>query len=107
MTSVLVYDSLLYRLRWNGNLACFNASSGELIYQETVNPSSFIASPVAADGKIYLVSEVGEIYIIESGPEYRLLKKIPLGEVSLVTPALAPGMLILRTASRLIAVSAG
>ena len=32
MTSVLVYDSLLYRLRWNGNLACYNARSGELMY---------------------------------------------------------------------------
>ena len=34
MTSVLVYDSLLYRLRWNGNLACFEARTGELVYQE-------------------------------------------------------------------------
>lgn len=107
MTSVLVYDSLLYRLRWNGNLACFNARSGEQMYQETVNPSSFIASPVAADGKIYLLSENGELYIIESGPQYRLLKTIPLGEVSLVTPGLAPGMLLLRTASRLYAISSG
>ena len=39
MTSVLVYDSLLYRLRWNGNLACYDARNGELIYQQTVNTS--------------------------------------------------------------------
>jgi outer membrane protein assembly factor BamB len=105
MTSVLVYDSLLYRLRWNGNLACYDARSGTEIYQQTVDPSSFIASPVAADGKIYMVSEYGELYIIQSGPAYKLLKKISLGEVSLVTPAITPGMLLLRTASRLIAVS--
>ncbi len=105
MTSVLVYDSLLYRLRWNGNLACYDARSGDEIYQQTVHPSSFIASPVAADGKIYMVSEYGELYIVQSGPEYKLLNKISLGEYSLVTPALTPGMLVLRTASRLIAVS--
>ena len=105
MSSVLVYDSLLYRLRWNGNLACYNARSGEEIYQQTVNPSSFIASPVAADGKIYMLSEYGELYIVQSGPEYKLLKKIPLGELSLVTPAIAPGMLVLRTTNRLMAVS--
>ena len=105
MTSVLVYDSLLYRLRWNGNLACYDARSGDEIYQQTVHPSSFIASPVAADGKIYMVSEYGELYIVQSGPEYKLLKKISLGEYSLVTPALTTGMLVLRTASRLIAVS--
>ncbi|MEN8228371.1 MAG: PQQ-binding-like beta-propeller repeat protein [Bacteroidota bacterium] len=105
MTSVLVYDTLLYRLRWNGNLACYDARSGELIYQQTVNPSSFIACPVASDGRLYMVSEEGELFIAETGREYRLLKRIPLGEVSLVTPGITDGMLILRTASKLIAVS--
>ena len=106
MTSVLVYDSLLYRLRWNGNLVCFDARSGEVIYQQTVHPSSFIASPVASDGRLYMVSEEGELFIAETGKEYKLLKRIPLGEVSLVTPGISEGMLILRTASKLIAVSA-
>jgi len=105
MTSVLVYDSLLYRLKWNGNLSCFDARSGEIIYNENVHRSSFIASPVASDGKIYMVSENGDLYITKAGLEYELLKKIPLGEVSLVTPAISEGMLILRTASRLLAVS--
>jgi outer membrane protein assembly factor BamB len=105
MTSVLVYDSLLYRLRWNGDLTCFSARTGEEIYQQTVNPSSFIASPVAADGKIYMVSEEGDLYIAAAGPQFRLLNKIPLGEVSLVAPGISRGMLILRTAGRLIAVS--
>jgi outer membrane protein assembly factor BamB len=105
MSSVLVYDSLLYRIRWNGNLACYDARSGEVIYDQTVNPSSFIASPVAADGKIYLVSEDGDLYIIRAGETYELLKRIPLGEVSLVTPGITQGMMILRTAGKLIAVS--
>jgi outer membrane protein assembly factor BamB len=105
MSSVMVYDDLLYRMRWNGNLACLNPRTGETLYDETVHPSSFIASPVAADSNVYLVSETGDVYIIEAGPEYKVLKKIPLGEVSLVTPGIAPGMIIFRTASRLIAVS--
>ena len=105
MTSVLVYNDLLYRLRWNGNLACFDARSGELLYRETVAPSSFIACPVASDGKIYMVAEDGDLYVAEAGREYKLIKKLPLGEVSLVTPGITEGMLILRTASRLIAVS--
>lgn len=105
MTSVLVYDDLLYSLRWNGNLSCFDARTGELLYRETVNPSSFIACPVASDGKIYMVSEYGDLYIARAGKSFEILKKIPLGEVSLVTPGIAEGMLILRTASRLIAVA--
>ena len=105
MTSVLVYKDLLYRLRWNGNLACFDARSGELLYRETLDPTSFIACPVASDGKIYMVAEDGDLYVAEAGRKYKLLKKIPLGEVSLVTPGISEGMLIMRTAGRLIAVS--
>lgn len=105
MTSVVVYDSLLYRLRWNGNLACYDARTGALKYDYTVNPSSFIACPVISDDRIYMVSEDGDLYIAQTGEAYKLLKKIPLGEPSLVTPGITDGMLILRTASRLIAVS--
>jgi len=105
MTSVVVYDNLLYRLRWNGSLSCFDARTGEAFFHETVNPSSFVACPVVSDNRIYMVSEDGDLYIASTGKEYKLLKKISLGEVSLVTPGIAEGMLILRTASRLIAVS--
>jgi outer membrane protein assembly factor BamB len=104
MTSVLVYDGLLYQLRWNGNLSCFDPQTGEIVYRETIHPTSFIACPVASDGKIYMVSEYGDLYIVKAGTNYELLKKIPLGEVSLVTPGITEGMLILRTASRLMAV---
>lgn len=105
MTSPVVYDSLLYQLRWNGSLSCYHARSGEILYAETVKPTSFIACPVVADGKIYMVSEEGDLFIAATGNKYRLLKKIPLGETSLATPGIVPGMLILRTANRLIAVS--
>jgi outer membrane protein assembly factor BamB len=105
MTSVVVYDSLLYRLRWNGSLACYQARTGELIYEETVHPSSFIACPVIADGKIFMVAENGDLYIARTGPQYEIIRKIPLGEPSLVTPGLSRDMIILRTAHRLMAVS--
>lgn len=105
MTSVLVYDGLLYRLRWNGNLSCYDPETGEIIYSKTIHPTSFIACPVASDGKIYMVAENGDLYIVKSGKNYELLNKIPLGEVSLVTPGITKGMLILRTASRLMAIS--
>ena len=105
MSSVLVYDSLLYRLRWNGNLTCFDARGGEVIYQQTVSPTSFIASPVAADGRIYMVSEAGDVYIAGTGREYELLSVIPLGEVSLVTPGISEGVIIFRTSAKLVAIS--
>lgn len=104
MNSVVVYDSLLYRFRWNGNLTCFNARTGEKIYSETVRPYSFVASPVIAGDKLYLVAEEGTLYTVQAGRDFRVLKEIPLGEVSLVAPGISPDMIIFRTASRLIGV---
>jgi outer membrane protein assembly factor BamB len=104
MTSVLVYDSLLYRLRWNGKLLCLDPEDGALIYDESVHPYSFIASPVAADGKVFLVAEEGMVYVVGAGRDYRLIGKYPLNEVSLVTPAIAEDMIIFRTSGKLIAV---
>ena len=104
MSSVLVYDSLLYRLRWNGNLSCFDPRTGEMIYSEHVKNYSFIASPVASGGKLYLVAEEGIVHIVKAGKEYKEIMRIPLGGVSLVTPGIAEDMIIFRTADRLIGV---
>ncbi|MFC2089736.1 PQQ-binding-like beta-propeller repeat protein [Bacteroidota bacterium] len=104
MTSVVVYDSLLYRFRWNGNLSCFDARTGEKYYSESVKPYSFIAAPVIADDRIYLVAEEGRLYVVKTGKEYELLNEISLGEISLVSPGLVQDMIIFRTAGRLIAV---
>lgn len=105
MQTLLVYRGLLYNLRWNGNLECLDAATGEQLYRETVSTESFIASPVAADGKIYCVSEDGDVFIVEAGPEYRMIKSIPLGEISLSTPAICDGMIIFRTTGHLLGIS--
>ena len=105
MQTLLVYGDLLYNLRWNGNLTCFDAASGDQMYRETVDTDSFIASPVAADGKIFLVSESGDVFIVEAGAEYRLIKKIPLGEITLATPAISDGLIVFRTTGHLIGIS--
>jgi outer membrane protein assembly factor BamB len=105
MQTLLVYNGLLYNLRWNGNLTCFDAQTGEEIYRETVDTDSFIASPVAADGKIYTVSEEGDVFILEAGSSYNRIASIPLGEITLATPAITDGMIIFRTTGHLIGIS--
>jgi outer membrane protein assembly factor BamB len=105
MSTVLVYDSLLYRLRWNGNLACYDARTGDEIYNQTIHPTSFIASPVGSDGKLYLISEEGNLYIVKAGREYNLLSRIPLGGISLVTPGITEDAIVFRTVDKIFAVS--
>lgn len=105
MSSVLVYNDLLYSIRWNGNLTCQDARTGEEYYRETVDPGSFIASPVAADGKIFLVQEEGDVYVVKAGKEYELLGKSSIGGISLVTPGISANSIFFRTENELIAVS--
>jgi len=104
LQTMLVYRDLLYNMRWNGNLTCFDAASGEEVYRETVSPESFITSPVASDGRIYVITETGNVYIIQAGQEFKVLQVIPLGEITLATPAISDGIIVFRTTGRLIGV---
>ncbi|MEN8122842.1 MAG: PQQ-binding-like beta-propeller repeat protein, partial [Bacteroidota bacterium] len=88
MNTMLIYDDYLYNLRWNGSLTCYNAKTGEQIYKETLTRgTSFIASPVASDGKIYLTSRDGFVYIVQAGKDFKLLSKNPLSDPIMITPA--------------------
>lgn len=91
----IIYDDLFYVLADNGVLSAYEAKTGTLIYQERL-PSSFSASPVAADGKLYLASEDGDVFVVKAGRQYELLTKNTMGQPLMATPALSQGMLILR-----------
>jgi outer membrane protein assembly factor BamB len=103
ITSPLVYGDYLYALVDLGILRCFHARTGELVYQERL-PDSFLSSPVAAGGKIYLTSETGNVYVVRAGPAYELLSVNEMGEPSVATPAFSGGVLYLRTLRHLYAV---
>jgi outer membrane protein assembly factor BamB len=92
----LVYGDYLYISADNGVLSAYNAKTGERIYQERL-PSSFSASPVAADGKLYLSSEDGEVFVVRAGPKFELLATNSMGEALMATPAISDGMVILRS----------
>ncbi len=91
----LVYGDLLYICGDNGVLAAYVAKTGERVYQERL-PSTFSASPVAADGKLYLASEDGDVYVVKAGPKFELLATNPMGTALMATPAISDGTLIIR-----------
>lgn len=68
-------------------------------------PATFRSSPVAYDGKILLTSEDGESFVIEAGPEHRVLQTNTIGEAVLSSPALANGTLFLRGRDHLFAIA--
>ncbi len=106
MQTMLLYKGLLYNLRWNGNILCFDAQTGEEIYNEKLGGKnkSFTASPVVADDRIYAACDDGTVYVIQAGKEFNLLSEHALDDVCMVTPAITDHMIFFRTQSYLIAV---
>ena len=104
----VIYGDYLYVCLNNGTLAAYALKTGERAYQERLGGKggSFSASPVAADGKIYLASEDGDVFVVKAGATYELLSTNPIGEVLMATPAISDGLLIVRGLKHVYAIGA-
>ncbi|HEY7172317.1 MAG TPA: PQQ-binding-like beta-propeller repeat protein [Vicinamibacterales bacterium] len=103
-TSTLVYGDYYYTLLDRGMLLCHDARTGKEIYgrqRVTLDTTGFTASPWAYNGKIFALSEDGDTFVMQAGPEFKVIGKNSLGELALATPAIANGSLIMRTAAHL------
>lgn len=100
--TVLAYRECLYALVDLGILRCFSVEDGELVYERRL-PDTFLASPVAADGRVYLAAEAGDVYVIAAGAEFEALAVNPVGEPLVATPAIAGGKLLVRGTEHLFA----
>jgi outer membrane protein assembly factor BamB len=99
--SSIVYDGgLLYMANDVGAITVLDAESGRRIWQERVD-GLFSASPVAGDGKIYFVSETGEVIIVRAGREPSVIARNTLGERLMGSPAVSNGQLFIRSDDRL------
>ncbi len=94
----LIYRDQLYVCSNNGVLSAYDVRTGQRLYQERLGGTggSFSASPVAADGKIYLASEDGDVFVVKAGPTYELLATNSMGEALMATPAISEGLIIIR-----------
>ena len=102
--SALVYGDYYYTLHDRGFFTCHDARTGKEIYgKQRIDPAAaaFTSSPWAYNGKIFALSEDGETYVIQAGPEFKMLGKNTLDEMCMATPAIYWSSLIVRTASKL------
>jgi outer membrane protein assembly factor BamB len=100
----VIYGDYYYTLLDRGFLTCHDARTGKEVYAKVrIDPAvgEFTASPIAANGKLYLFSEGGDAFVVEAGPEYKLIAKNSLDEMVMATPAAVRGSVIIRTASHL------
>jgi outer membrane protein assembly factor BamB len=101
--SLVHYDGLVYVTNEVGVVTCTDARTGERLWRHRLG-GVFFASPVAGDGKIYLVSETGETFVLRAGRTPEVLAQNDLGERFLASPAIAGGRLFLRSDQTLFAV---
>ena len=106
MQTMLLYKGLLYNLRWNGNILCYDAKTGEEIYDQKLGGKnkSFTASLVAADDRIYAAGDDGTVYVIKAGKDFQLISEHDLDDICMVTPAITDQIIFFRTQSYLVAV---
>jgi outer membrane protein assembly factor BamB len=106
MPTPLAYRGVLYVLANNGVLDAYDLVTGKEIYRQRLPlvGSGYSASPVAADGKIYLSNEDGEMLVIEAGPAFKVIATNTMGEPLMATPALSEGVMYVRALSTLFAI---
>lgn len=95
--SPLAVASWVFILSSNGILTCYDAQSGEMLWDKEFEDSSFSASPAWADDKLFLIDTKGKAWWIEpSESEGKIAIECALGEDCVTSPAWQPGRIYLR-----------
>jgi outer membrane protein assembly factor BamB len=106
MPTPLVYKGTLYVLANQGLFDAYDLKTGKEIYRQRLDliGSGYSASPIAADGKIYLSNEDGEISVIAAGEKFSQIATNSMGEMLMATPALSDGVMYVRSSTSLFAI---
>lgn len=101
--SPVVYGDVVYSIRTGGILTAINRNTGELLKEGRwpEGAGDYFASPIAADGKVYVASADGKISVLKAGAEWELLRVNDMKDRMAATPAVAAGSLFVRTYSKL------
>jgi len=105
--SPILYDGHVYLLTDKGLLTCLDVRTGEVRYEgaRTPVPASFMASPVAANGHLLLMSQDGDTFVVKAGPRFELVGTNPLGEPISASAAVAGARIYIRGERHLFAVA--
>ncbi len=97
--SPLLYQDVLYLLKEGGILSALDPATGALLKQGRLSGAlgDYYASPVAADGKLFALSEEGKLTVVKAGGAWEILAVNELGEPAHATPAFAENRIYVRT----------
>ncbi|MDX2030379.1 MAG: PQQ-binding-like beta-propeller repeat protein [Blastocatellia bacterium] len=97
--STLLYQGSLFMVNDSGILISFDPATGNVVKQGRLKGAidKYFASPVGADGKVFLISQDGTVSVVKAAGEWEVLSVNALGEEVFATPAIADGKIYLRT----------
>jgi outer membrane protein assembly factor BamB len=100
--SALYFGGLVYTVKDGGLLACLDVRDGKpLKYDRLPAAGEYYSSPVAGDGKLYVVNAQGVLTVLRAGRDWKVLSRSNFGEAVYATPAIADGRIYLRTSGHL------
>ena len=109
LPSSLAYNGAVYSLTETGILSRFDAKTGKQTYKTRIDPAAtaFTTSPWAYNGKLFLLSEEGQTFVVDAGEEFKLLHVNALDDFTVATPALVGERLLIRTEKHLYSIKSG
>jgi len=97
-----ITDDYIFIMRDKGAIFCHDRRTGEVLWgPERVDAAVYSASPVVADGRIYITSEAGTTTVMAAGPEFEILAENTIDEYTLSSLAVSDGQIFLRTSDNL------
>jgi len=109
LPTAVAYEGALYSVTETGILSRYEAKTGMVTYRTRIDPAAtaFTASPWAYSGKVFLLDEEGQTYVVAAGETFKLQHTNKLEDMALATPAIAGDRLLLRTEHRLYSIRRG
>jgi hypothetical protein len=103
--STLLYKGVLYMINDSGILLSFDPATGNVLKQGRLHGAidKYFSSPVAADDKVFLIGQAGQVSVLKAAGEWEVLAVNELDDECFATPAIADGRIYIRTRSALYA----
>ena len=101
--STLLYKGVLYMINDSGILISFDPATGQVLKQGRLHGAidKYFSSPVAADDKVFLIGQAGQVSVLRAGGDWQVLKLNELDDEVYATPAIVDGRIYIRTRSAL------
>ena len=103
MPTAIAYQGLVFTWADNGVVTCSHVKDGSQAWQKRVG-GNYSGSPIIVDGKLYAISDAGDVVVLAAADKFEQLGSSSLGQTSSSTPAVSGGVMYLRTYSKLFAI---